>query len=59
MRSIATIVVLLAIVMGPQALAQQACPTLVVVTNDDAVNGDTSSPCALIANAGPDGISLR
>jgi hypothetical protein len=59
MRSIATIVFLLAIVMGPQALAQQACPTLVVATNDDTVNGDTSSPCALIGNAGPDGISLR
>jgi hypothetical protein len=30
----------------------------VVSTNDDVVNGNTSSPCALIANPGPHGISL-
>jgi hypothetical protein len=33
--------------------------TLVVATKDDRVNGDTSCPAALIANPGPDGISLR
>jgi hypothetical protein len=33
--------------------------TLVVSTNDDLVNGDTSCPAALIANPGTDGISLR
>jgi hypothetical protein len=32
---------------------------LTVSTTADAVNGDTSSPDALIANPGPDGISLR
>jgi hypothetical protein len=49
----------LAMMIAPQAVAQQACPSLVISTNDDAVNGNTSSPCALIANPGPDGISLR
>lgn len=33
--------------------------TLVVTNTSDLVNGDTSSPAALIANPGPDGISLR
>ena len=33
--------------------------TLVVTNTSDVVNGDTSSPAALIANPGPDGISLR
>lgn len=33
--------------------------TLTVVTNSDAVNGTISGPAALIANPGPDGISLR
>ena len=42
-----------------QAVAQQSCPSLVVSNNNDIVNGDTSSPCALIANPGSDGISLR
>jgi hypothetical protein len=41
------------------AVAQQACPVLTVSNNNDVVNGDTSSPCALIANPGSDGISLR
>jgi hypothetical protein len=59
MRSIVIIICLIATMFGAPAVAQQACPTLVVATNDDAVNGDTSSPCALIANPGPDGISLR
>jgi hypothetical protein len=30
-----------------------------VTTNDDIVNGDVSSPAALLADPGPDGISLR
>jgi hypothetical protein len=59
MRSVLTIICLVATMLGAPAVAQQACPILVVATNDDAVNGDTSSPCALIANPGPDGISLR
>jgi hypothetical protein len=59
MRSVLTIICLVATMLGAPAIAQQACPILVVATNDDAVNGDTSSPCALIANPGPDGISLR
>ena len=33
--------------------------SLVVTNNSDAVNGDTSSPDALIANPGADGVSLR
>ena len=45
--------------IAPQAVAQQACPTLVVATTADVVNGNTTSPCALIANSGADGISLR
>jgi hypothetical protein len=48
----------LATMIAPPAVAQ-TCPNLVVSTNADTVNGDTSSPCALIANPGPDGISLR
>src|ERR1700692_4606538 len=59
MRSVLTIICLVATMLGAPAVAQQACPILVCSTNDDAVNGDTSSPCALIANPGPDGISLR
>ena len=37
----------LAMLIAQQAAAQQPCPTLTVTTNDDTVNGDTSSPCAL------------
>ena len=59
MRTIAIIVCVIATLVARQAAAQQPCPGLVVSTNDDLVNGDTSSPCALIANPGPDGISLR
>jgi hypothetical protein len=44
---------------APPTFAQQPCPILAVSNNNDVVNGDTSSPCALIANPGPDGISLR
>ncbi len=59
MRTIATMICLLATMIAQQAVAQQTCPSLVVSNNNDLVNGDTSSPCALIANPGPDGISLR
>jgi hypothetical protein len=60
MRTIATMIfVVLATMIAQQAVAQQSCPSLVVSNNNDVVNGDTSSPCALIANPGPDGISLR
>jgi hypothetical protein len=45
---------------GDAVLTQPArAATLVVSNNSDLVNGDTSSPAALIANPGPDGISLR
>lgn len=50
---------MLAAILARPAAAQQACPTLTVVTQADTVNGDTSSPCALIGDPGPDGISLR
>ena len=59
MRSLAAWACLLAATAVSPAVAQQACPTLTVTTNDDVVNGDTSSPCNLIANPGADGISLR
>jgi hypothetical protein len=58
-RWIRVIGFLLAILLPWQAAAQQPCPTLVVSNTNDVVNGDTSSPCALIANPGADGISLR
>jgi hypothetical protein len=38
--------------------APAAGETLIVSTTSEAVNGDTSSPAALIRNPGPDGISL-
>jgi hypothetical protein len=45
---------------GAAVLTQPArATTLVVSNNSDIVNGNTSSPAALIANPGPDGISLR
>ena len=60
MRTIATtIFFVLATMIAQQAVAQQSCPSLVVSNDNDVINGDTSSPCALIANPGPDGISLR
>jgi hypothetical protein len=59
MRTIAAIICVLAMMLAQRAVAQQACPTLLVATADDEVNGNTSSPCALIANPGSDGISLR
>ena len=59
MRTIAIIVCVVATLVAQRAAAQQACPTLTVSNNNDVVNGDTSSPCALIANPGNDGISLR
>jgi hypothetical protein len=64
MRTIGAIICVLAAMLAQQAVAQQIiarqpCPTLVVSTNNDEANGDTSSPCALIANPGSDGITLR
>ncbi len=60
MRVIAAAVVCCLFTMiAPQAFAQQPCPALVVANASDVVNGDTSSPCALIASPGADGISLR
>jgi hypothetical protein len=59
MRSVLIITCLVATMLGAPAVAQQSCPSLVVSNNNDILNGDTSSPCALIANPGPDGISLR
>jgi hypothetical protein len=58
-RALAAIICLLATMSAPPTFAQQPCPTLVVSNNNDVVNGNTSSPCALVANPGPDGISLR
>jgi hypothetical protein len=58
-RLAAAICFVLAMMSAPPTFAQQPCPTLVVSNNNDVVNGDTSSPCALIANPGSDGISLR
>jgi hypothetical protein len=59
MRSIIIIIFLVATMFAAPAVAQQACPTLVVTNTDDTAEGDASSPCALIANPGPNGISLR
>jgi hypothetical protein len=59
MRTLGAVALLIAIMLPWQAAAQQPCPTLVVSNNNDVVNGDTSSPCALIASPGADGISLR
>jgi hypothetical protein len=59
LRTIAIIVCVIATLVAQQAAAQQTCPSLVVSNNNDVINGDTSSPCALIASPGADGISLR
>jgi hypothetical protein len=64
MRTIGAIICVLATMLARQAIAQQIiarqpCPTLVVSNTGDDANGDTSSPCALIANPGSDGITLR
>jgi hypothetical protein len=59
MRSIIIIIFLAATMFAAPAVAQQACPTLVVTNTGDTAEGDASSPCALIANPGPNGISLR
>ncbi len=59
MRTLATVLCLLATLVARPAVAQQSCPSLVVSNNNDVVNGNTSSPCALIASNGGDGISLR
>jgi hypothetical protein len=55
-------VALAAAVAAPSALAgsDSSSPALLVVsTTADVVNGTVSSPAGLIANPGPDGISLR
>jgi len=60
MRIVAALIFFaLATMTAQQAVAQQPCPVLVVDSTGDGVNGDTSSPCALIANPGSDGITLR
>lgn len=41
------------------AATTPANTSIVVSTADDVVNGDTSSPSTLVADPGPDGISLR
>ncbi|MFA5805196.1 MAG: T9SS type A sorting domain-containing protein [Melioribacteraceae bacterium] len=46
---------LMSILAPPSVLASD----ITVTTKSDIVNGDTSSPEALFANPGPDGISLR
>lgn len=54
-RATLVVLALLAgLVAGPAGAS-----TLVVTTTNDLVNGDTSSPGALVQNPGPDGISLR
>lgn len=49
----------LALALLALAVHPARATTLVVSTIDDLSNGDTSCPSALIANPGPDGISLR
>ena len=52
--------VCLAIIAPAGATLQaRAAVQLTVSTTADVVNGDVSSPAALVANPGPDGISLR
>lgn len=41
------------------ASGQEVTTEIIVTTNSDATNGDTSSASALAADPGPDGISLR
>ena len=42
-----------------RAAGQEATTEIIVTTNSDVSNGDTSTVAALKANPGPDGISLR
>src|ERR1700687_3854267 len=57
--TMASRILLYAALLAGLAADPALATTLVVSNNDDLVNGDTSSPAALIANPGPDGISLR
>ena len=45
--------------MSAAAPAARSASDIVVTTVSDATNGDTSSVAALLANPGPDGVSLR
>lgn len=45
--------------MVPEPDTEVRGTVLTVATNSDETNGDTSSAAALVANPGPDGISLR
>lgn len=45
--------------MQERATGQEATTEIIVTTNADAKNGDTSSAANLTANSGPDGVSLR
>src|SRR5438132_7624831 len=45
--------------MSAAAPAARLASDIVVTTVSDATNGDTSSVAALLANPGPDGVSLR
>src|SRR5258708_27675099 len=57
---IAAPVALLVLVVATAAVpAARSATDIVVTTNSDAVNGNTSSVAALLADPGPDGISLR
>ena len=49
--------IVLLVIFAVIPLARAA--TLIVENNSEVVNGDTTSPTALVADAGPDGISLR
>ncbi len=51
-------IVLSVLLYGSFAPADQV-GSLLVTNNSDLVNRDTSSPDTLVANPGPDGISLR
>src|SRR5207249_5128036 len=57
--SVAASVLVLSWLVVALPTAPVAAAVLVVATTNDAVNGDTSNPDALIANPGSDGISLR
>lgn len=47
-------IILACLVASPSGAA-----TLTVTSTADTINGDPSSPAALVTNPGPDGISLR
>src|SRR5437868_13585910 len=49
----------LVVAMSAAAPSARSASDLVVTTNSDAVNGNTSSVAALLADPGPDGIPLR